>query len=77
MGVGAVVVVVDGRVVVVVGSTLVTSWSHLCELAETHNPTLTEKMVVGGQKNWIGVSVPRLFRMHSMYDWQLDPFGSR
>lgn len=48
-------VVITGVVVVVVGAVVVVvvdgSGPHLCALAGTHKPTLTEKMVVGGQKN--------------------------
>lgn len=48
---GVVVVVVGAVVVVVVAMVVDVSGPHLCALAGTHKPTVTEKMVVGGQKN--------------------------
>lgn len=57
-------------VVVAGGVTLVVSWPHVCRAAVTHMARVGEKMVVGGQVNWSGVSVPRLLRTHSTYDSQ-------
>uniref|UniRef100_A0A182UKP1 Uncharacterized protein n=1 Tax=Anopheles melas TaxID=34690 RepID=A0A182UKP1_9DIPT len=57
-------------VVVAGGATLVVSWPHVCRAAVTHMARVGEKMVVGGQVNWSGVSVPRLLRTHSTYDSQ-------
>uniref|UniRef100_A0A182M5X4 Uncharacterized protein n=1 Tax=Anopheles culicifacies TaxID=139723 RepID=A0A182M5X4_9DIPT len=64
VGVGMNVVLVVGATDVG-GSLLVVSYSQLYVSTDTHKPAVAEKIVVGGQKNWIGVSVPMLFLTHS------------